>query len=74
MSDRATAQDWLIWSFSPSISAIALTLLISILSPILIHLYLYHKKTVTSVSTFLLLGPSGSGKTSFSTLVSTFAR
>jgi len=70
MIDRSTAQEWLTWSFSPSISAILITLLVSILSPILIHLYLYHKRTVTTVPSFLVLGPSGAGKTSLLTLVS----
>ena len=61
--------DWLTWAFSPAISAILVTLLISLLSPILIHYYLYRKASAKESPTFLLIGPSGAGKTALLTLV-----
>lgn len=67
--DKETLQDWLAWSFSPSISAILITLLVSLLSPILVHLYLYRSKTSAVVPTFMLVGPSGAGKTTLLTQV-----
>ncbi|KAM0715062.1 hypothetical protein Q7P37_009527 [Cladosporium fusiforme] len=61
---------WAAWSFSPSISAILFTLLVSILSPILLHYYLYRKSAPKQLPTVLLLGPSGGGKT---TLLTSFS-
>ena len=63
------AQDWLTWAFSPTISAILVTLLVSLLSPVLVHYYLYRKASAKEAPTFLLVGPSGSGKTTLLTLV-----
>ncbi|KAL1297006.1 hypothetical protein AAFC00_004601 [Neodothiora populina] len=65
--DKDTIRDWLTWSFSPSISAIVITFLISILLPISIHLFMYRAKAVTVVPSFLLVGPSGAGKTTLLT-------
>lgn len=61
---------WLTWAFSPTISAIIVTLLVSTLLPILIHFYLYRQSSKSkSIPTFVLAGPSGGGKTSLLTLV-----
>jgi signal recognition particle receptor subunit beta len=57
------------WAFSPTISAILVTLLISLISPLLIHFYLYRKTPSKELPTFVLIGPSGAGKTSLVTLV-----
>ena len=62
-------EEWLTWSFSPSISAILVTLLISLTLPVAIHYYLYKKAVARELPTFLLLGPSGAGKTALLTLV-----
>ncbi|KAF2774566.1 P-loop containing nucleoside triphosphate hydrolase protein [Teratosphaeria nubilosa] len=61
-------QQWLTWSFSPSVSAIFVTLFISLIIPILIHTYLYRKAVAQELPTVLLVGPSGAGKTSLLTL------
>lgn len=65
-------EEWLIWSLSPKISAILLTLLISVLSPVIFHYVLYRKGASSSPPSFLLLGPSSSGKTALYTLVCSF--
>jgi signal recognition particle receptor subunit beta len=65
----AAWEDWLTWAFSPSISAILVTLVVSLSLPILIHWYLYKKAVARELPTFLLLGPSGAGKTALLTLV-----
>ncbi|PNS18694.1 hypothetical protein CAC42_5233 [Sphaceloma murrayae] len=64
MSQSSTAEEWLTWAFSPSPTAILVTLLVAILSPIALHYYLYRTRARSTTSQFLLLGPSGSGKTS----------
>ncbi|KAK5108010.1 hypothetical protein LTR62_008845 [Meristemomyces frigidus] len=64
----STSKDWLTWSFSPSISAIIVTLVISLTLPILIHTYLYRKAVAKELPTLLLLGPSGAGKSALLTL------
>ena len=69
MSDSDSLREWVAWTFSPAISAILVTLIISLLSPLLIHLYLYQKAPSKELPTFLLVGPSGSGKTTLLTLV-----
>jgi hypothetical protein len=61
---------WIAWSFSPSISAILATFLISIILPILFHYFLYRKSAPKQLPTILLLGPSGGGKTTLLTSVS----
>ncbi|KAK5167188.1 uncharacterized protein LTR77_007919 [Saxophila tyrrhenica] len=68
MASQSTVEAWLTWAFSPSISAILVTLVISLLSPILIHIYLYRKAQSKELPSFLLLGPSGAGKTTLLTL------
>ncbi|KAK8210220.1 hypothetical protein M8818_003708 [Zalaria obscura] len=68
MVDWTTAQDWLAWSFSPSISAILLTLFLSLALPLSIHAYLYRQRASSVTPSFLLLGPTGAGKTSLQTL------
>lgn len=67
--DKQTLQDWLTWSFSPSLSAILITLLVSLSLPILIHIHLYRKRASTVLPCFLLAGPSGAGKTTLLTHV-----
>lgn len=57
------------WAFSPTASAIIVTLLISLISPILLHWWFYRKAPSKELPTFLLIGPSGAGKTSLLTLV-----
>ena len=69
MAGSDTLRDWATWAFSPSISAILVTLLISITLPFLVHTYLYRKAIAKELPTFLLIGPSGAGKTSLLTLV-----
>ncbi|KAK3614804.1 hypothetical protein LTR56_027002 [Elasticomyces elasticus] len=66
----AKLQDWATWALSPSISAIIVTLVISLTLPVLVHYYLYKRAVAKELPTFLLLGPSGSGKTSLVTLLS----
>lgn len=60
---------WAVWAFSPSISAIVVTLLVSLSLPILLHYYLYRKSVPKQLPTILLLGPRGGGKTSLLTSV-----
>lgn len=67
--DKQTFQDWLTWSFSPSISAILITFLVALLLPILVHHQLYRSRAATVVPTFVLVGPSGAGKTTLLTQV-----
>ena len=69
MADSNTLWDWAAWAFSPASSAILVTLLVSLLSPLLIHIYLYRKAPSRELPIFLLAGPSGSGKTSLLTSV-----
>jgi hypothetical protein len=64
---------WAAWSFSPSISAILVTFLISITLPVIFHYYLYRKVAPKQLPTILLLGPSGGGKTTLLTSVSDVA-
>ncbi|WPG99339.1 P-loop containing nucleoside triphosphate hydrolase protein [Acrodontium crateriforme] len=64
----ADFEEWLTWTFSPSISAIVVTLLVSLLLPILLHSYLYRQSGAKELATFVLIGPSGAGKTSLLTL------
>jgi hypothetical protein len=61
---------WTAWSFSPSVSAILVTFLISITLPILLHYFLYRTAAPKQLPTILLLGPSGGGKTTLLTSVS----
>ncbi|KAF2161893.1 hypothetical protein M409DRAFT_69425 [Zasmidium cellare ATCC 36951] len=68
MANQSALEQWLTWAFSPAISAIVVTLLVSLSLPILIHLYLYKKAASKEVPSFVLVGPSGAGKTSFLTL------
>ena len=60
---------WATAAFSPKPSTIAVTILIVVLLPLLLHQFLYRKVTSTTQPTFLLVGPSGGGKTAFLTLV-----
>jgi signal recognition particle receptor subunit beta len=69
MASNSALERWMTWAFSPSISAIAVTLTISLLLPILLHYYLYRKAVSKELPSFLLIGPSGAGKTSLLTLV-----
>ena len=67
--NMSTVDRWLTWAFSPSLSAIVVTLLVTLLTPILIHWYLYKTAVAKEPPSIILLGPSGSGKTSLLTLV-----
>ncbi|QKX59002.1 uncharacterized protein TRUGW13939_06131 [Talaromyces rugulosus] len=49
--------------------SILITVTLTLLLPVLLHLFLYRKAVNPPSSTFLLLGPSGSGKTAFLTLL-----
>lgn len=69
MGSQATDLDWATWAFSPSISAILVTLIVSLSLPVLIHYYLYKKASPKELPTILLIGPSGAGKTTLLTLV-----
>ncbi|KAF2721424.1 P-loop containing nucleoside triphosphate hydrolase protein [Polychaeton citri CBS 116435] len=60
--------EWLTWSFSPTISAILVTLVVSLTLPVILHWYLYKQAVKRDVSSIILLGPSGGGKTSILTL------
>ena len=71
MAGSGTLEAWMTWAFSPTISAILVTLLISLISPVLLHHFYFRKADSKELPTFLLLGPSGSGKTSLLTLVCT---
>ncbi|KAF2748914.1 P-loop containing nucleoside triphosphate hydrolase protein [Sporormia fimetaria CBS 119925] len=59
---------WLTAAFAPKLSTVAVALAVTVLLPILLHLYIYRRATPTTLPTFLLLGPSGSGKTALLTL------
>ena len=74
MATHGTLEEWATWAFSPSISAIFLTLLVSLTLPVLLHYYLYRKASPKELPVFLLLGPSNSGKTSLLTLVRSTCR
>jgi hypothetical protein len=60
---------WATAAFAPKGSTIAITFLIAVLLPILLHQFIYRNATPTAQPSFLLLGPSGGGKTAFLTLV-----
>jgi len=60
---------WLTAAFAPNPSAIAFTLLLAIVLPLLLHQFIYRKAAPTTLPTFLLIGPSGAGKTALLTLV-----
>ncbi|KAK5117895.1 hypothetical protein LTR85_008669 [Meristemomyces frigidus] len=68
MAGSDTPNDWLTWAFSPTISAILVTLVVSLCLPVLIHYYLYRKASAKVLPTVLLIGPSGAGKTTLLTL------
>jgi len=69
MASKDGNLDWATWAFSPSISAILVTLIVSLSLPILIHYYLYKTASPKQLPTVLLIGPSGAGKTTLLTLV-----
>ena len=69
MADKSALEQWATWAFSPSVSAIVLTLLVTISLPLVLHYYLYRKAAAKEAPTFLLVGASGSGKTSLLTMV-----
>lgn len=60
---------WLTAAFAPKLSTIIVSLLLTLLLPVLLHQFIYRRATPTTLPTFLLLGPSGGGKTAFLTLV-----
>lgn len=69
MVSNGSDMDWATWAFSPSISAIFVTLIVSLSLPVLIHYYLYKTASPKQLPTILLIGPSGAGKTTLLTLV-----
>lgn len=60
---------WATAAFAPKGSTIAVTFLLAVLLPILLHQFIYRKATPTTLPSFLLIGPSSGGKTAFLTLV-----
>lgn len=60
---------WLTAAFAPKLSTIAVALVLTLLLPVLLHMFIYRKATPTALPTFLLIGPSGAGKTALLTLV-----
>lgn len=60
---------WLTAALSPTPGAILITLLVTLLLPVLVHSFLYRKGREIETPTFLLVGPSGGGKTALLTLV-----
>ncbi|KAK3697405.1 hypothetical protein LTR37_017467 [Vermiconidia calcicola] len=71
MANSGALDQWMTWAFSPTISAVIVTFLITLLSPVVLHYYLYRKSASKELPSFLLLGPLGAGKTSLLTLVCT---
>ncbi|KAJ4291690.1 hypothetical protein N0V90_009585 [Kalmusia sp. IMI 367209] len=59
---------WATAAFAPKASTIAVTFVLALLLPILLHTFIYRKATPTTLPAFLLIGPSGGGKTAFLTL------
>ena len=53
----------------PSPLAIAITLVIALSVPLLLHLVIYRSTSSSTLPSFLLVGPSGAGKTALLTLV-----
>jgi hypothetical protein len=64
---------WVTAAFAPKPATIALTFILAILLPILLHQFLYRKSAPATLPTVLLVGPSGGGKTAFLTLVRLFS-
>lgn len=60
---------WATAAFAPKLSTMAVTLVLVLLLPILLHHFIYKRATPTALPTFLLVGPSGAGKTALLTLV-----
>ncbi|KIW05938.1 uncharacterized protein PV09_03129 [Verruconis gallopava] len=61
------ADSWLSRAWGPYLSTIIITLIITLTVPIVLHLFLYKSRTITTTPTFLVVGPSGSGKTALVT-------
>ncbi|KAF2729973.1 P-loop containing nucleoside triphosphate hydrolase protein [Polyplosphaeria fusca] len=59
---------WLTAAFAPNIATIAVTLLLALVLPFLVHAFIYRAQSPAALPTFLLIGPSGAGKTAFLTL------
>lgn len=57
-------------ALNPSPLQFAISLLVVITIPILIHHYLASSSSITTLPSILVVGPLGSGKTSIQTLVS----
>lgn len=60
---------WLTNGLAPYKSTIIIAFIISVLLPILTHLYLYRSVAAVTTPTFLVVGPSGAGKTALVTKV-----
>jgi signal recognition particle receptor subunit beta len=60
---------WLTAAFAPRLSTVAVALTLTLLLPVLLHLFIYRRATPTTLPSLLLLGPSGAGKTALLTLV-----
>ena len=62
-------QSWLSSLMGPSPFAIAITFIIALAIPLVLHLAIYRSASSTTLPSFLLIGPSGAGKTALLTLV-----
>ncbi|MCJ1395951.1 hypothetical protein MMC18_008837 [Xylographa bjoerkii] len=59
---------WILSLLAPTPLAIAVTLIVAVVTPLILHFIIYRSRSTTSLPSFLLLGPSNSGKTSLMTL------
>ncbi|MCJ1286978.1 hypothetical protein MMC26_006325 [Xylographa opegraphella] len=59
---------WTTSLLAPTPLAIAVTLIIAVVTPVVLHFIVHRSPSTTSLPSFLLLGPSNAGKTSLLTL------
>ncbi|MCJ1434936.1 hypothetical protein MMC27_004306 [Xylographa pallens] len=62
------SSSWTTFLLAPTPLAIAVTLIIAVVTPLFLHFIIYRSTSTTSLPSFLLLGPSNAGKTSLLTL------
>ncbi|MCJ1319935.1 hypothetical protein MMC15_005271 [Xylographa vitiligo] len=62
------SSSWTTILLAPTPLAIAVTLVIAVVTPLFLHFIIYRSTSTTSLPSFLLLGPSNAGKTSLLTL------
>ncbi|MCJ1420294.1 hypothetical protein MMC32_006651 [Xylographa parallela] len=65
---RSQSSSWTTSLLAPTPLAIAITLIIAVVTPLFLHFIIYRSTSTTSLPSFLLLGPSNAGKTSLLTL------